>query len=273
MPKHKQTTLPVISISPQRRKELHNKLKELYNEVKNRFNDLGKFQDVLTLQASYCSKDLKDHQEPEEFAKQFLIKPLIEFLGYEPVSETVLPTPFGMKNPDYKIKPIKQDEPLFYVEAEPFNTDLKSRGHGISQVNDWLISKASKTLYGIATDGFIWVLCKFEEASSKARPIHTVDLKPIFTRFLLKVVLGAKTEVEKIEKNFLQFDARNAIQFLEKKLEFLEEEKEEISRNFYNDYVKYVFGYDKKGERIQGTYLLREVVPPKTHQINLTCLL
>ncbi len=76
-----------------------------------------------------------------------------------------------MKNPDYKIKPKNQDNPLFYVEAEPFNTDLNSRGHGISQVNDWLISKASKTLYGIATDGFIWVLLKFEEASSKARPI------------------------------------------------------------------------------------------------------
>ena len=262
MAKHKQAMLPVISISPQRREELHNKLKELYNEVKIRFNDLGKFQDVLTLQANYGSKDLKDHQEPEEFAKQFLIKPLIEFLGYEPVSETVLPTPFGMKNPDYKIKPIKQDTPLFYVEAEPFNTDLKSRGHGISQVNDWLISKASKTLYGIATDGFIWVLCKFEEASSKARPIYTVDLKPIFTRFLLKVVLGATTEAEQIEENFLQFDAQNALKFLEKKLEFLEEEKEEISRSFYNDYVQYVFGYDKKGKRIQGTYLLKEVIPP-----------
>jgi type I restriction-modification system DNA methylase subunit len=262
MAKHKQTMLPVISISPQRREELHNKLKELYNEVKSRFNELGKFQDVLTLQSNYGSKDLKDHQEPEEFAKQFLIKPLIEFLGYEPVSETVLPTPFGMKNPDYKIKPIKQDTPLFYVEAEPFNTDLKSRGHGISQVNDWLISKASKTLYGIATDGFIWVLCKFEEASSKARPIYTVDLKPIFTRFLLKVVLGATTEAEQIEENFLQLDAQNALKFLEKKLEFLEEEKEEISRSFYNDYVQYVFGYDKKGKRIQGTYLLKEVIPP-----------
>lgn len=153
MPKSKQTMLPVIQISPQKKEALDNKLKELYHEIKSRFNDLGKFQDVLTYGAGYGSKDVKDQQEPEEFAKQFLIKPLIEFLGYETVSETVLPTPFGMKNPDYKIKPINQDEPLFYVEAEPFNTDLRSRGHGISQVNDWLLSKASKTTYGIATDG------------------------------------------------------------------------------------------------------------------------
>jgi hypothetical protein len=82
------------------------------------------------------------------------------------------------------------------------NIDLSSRGHGISHVNDWLISKASKTLYVIATDGLIWVLCKFEEVSSKARPIHRVDLKPIFTKFLLKVVLGAPRclRIRKIQK-------------------------------------------------------------------------
>jgi type I restriction-modification system DNA methylase subunit len=262
MPKHKQTMLPIIS--PQRREELHNKLKELYNEVKIRFKALGKFQNVLTLQEKYCSKDLRDHQEPEEFARKFLITPLIEFLGYDTrVSETQLPTPFGMKNPDYKIKPKNQEKPLFYVEAEPFNTDLKSRGHGISQVNDWLISKASKTLYGIATDGFVWVLLKFEEASSKARPIHKVDLKPIFTKFLMKVVLGATTETAKIEEEFLQLDAQNALRFLEKKLDILEEEKEDISKKFYSDYVRYVFGYDKQGKKIKGTYLLKEVISPK----------
>jgi hypothetical protein len=263
MPRPKQTMLPVITIQPQRRDELHNKLKEVYNEVKSRFSDFGKFQDVLTLQASYGSKDLKDQQEPEEFAKQFFIQPLITFLGYEIVGETVLPTPFGMKTPDYKIKPVTQDKPLFYVEAEPFNTDLTSRGHGISQVNDWLLSRASKTPYGIATDGFTWVLVKFEEASSKARPIFTVDLRPVLSRFLHKVVLGTTTEAEQIEENFLYYDSQNSFQFLEKRLEFLEDEKEAISKNFYNDYVEYVFGYDKDGKQIAGTYLLKEAIPPE----------
>ena len=269
MPKSKQTVLPVIEITPQRKEELHNKLKEIYNEVKSRFNDFGKFQDVLTLQASYSSKDLKDQQEPEEFTKQFVIRPLIEFLGYDTrVGETQLPTPFGMKSPDYKIKPKNQDNPLFFVEAEPFNTDLNTRGHGISQVNDWLLSKASKTLYGIATDGFLWVLVKFEEASSKARPIHAVDLRPVFSRFLHKVLLGTETEVDQVEDNFLQFDSKNALIFLEKKLEFLEEEREEISRNFYNDYVRYVFGLDEEGKPIEATCLLKEITPPNDCAVN-----
>lgn len=167
-----------------------------------------------------------------------------------------------MKKPDYKIKPINQDKPLFYVEAEPFNTDLTSRGHGISQVNDWLLSRASKTPYGIATDGLKWVLVKFEEASSKARPFFTVDLKPVFAKFLHKIVLGKPNEAEQMEESFLYIDSENALQFLEKQLEILEEEKEATSRSFYNDYVRYVFGYDENGQRIQGTYLLKEVIPP-----------
>jgi hypothetical protein len=269
MPKSKQTALPVIEITLQRKEELHNKLKEIYNEVKSRFNDFDKFQNVLTLQASYSSKDLKDQQEPEEFTKQFVIIPLIEFLGYDTrVGETQLPTPFGIKSPDYKIKPKNQDNPLFFVEAEPFNTDLNARGHGISQVNDWLLSKASKTLYGIATDGFLWVLVKFEEASSKGRPIHTVDLRPVFSRFLHKVLLGTETEVDQVEDNFLQFDSQNALIFLEKKLEFLEEEREEISRIFYNDYVRYVFGLDEEGKPIEATCLQKEITPPSDCAVN-----
>ena len=61
----------------------------------------GKFQDVPNI-SNYelWVKDLKDQQEPEEFVKQFVIKPQIEFLGYEGVGETTLPTPFGMKTLD-----------------------------------------------------------------------------------------------------------------------------------------------------------------------------
>ena len=148
-----QTRLPVIRVNSQKKEALHSKLKELYHDFKSRFKNFGTFQSVLGQGSSYGSKDLKDEQEPEEFAKQFLIKPLIEFLGYETVSETVLPSPGGRKKPDYTIRPVDQDKPIFYVEAEPFNTDLTSPGHGISQVNDWLLSRASKTSYGIATDG------------------------------------------------------------------------------------------------------------------------
>jgi hypothetical protein len=69
MPRSKQTALPVIQISPQKKQELHNKLKELYHEIKSRFKTFGKFQGVLGQGDSYGSKNLKDEQEPEEFAR------------------------------------------------------------------------------------------------------------------------------------------------------------------------------------------------------------
>lgn len=254
--------LPVIQVSAQKKVELHSKLKELYESIKSRFKTFGKFQEVLAQGANYGSKDLRDEQEPEEFAKQFLIKPLIEFLGYETVAETAMPSPFGMKKTDYKIRPKSQETPLFYVEAEPFNMNLNSTGHGTSQVNNWLLSRASKTPYGIATDGFKWIILKFEEASSKARPFFTVDLKPVFLKFMNAYTFGRPNEVNQIEESFLYLHTENASIFLESFLEYIEEEREAISKKFYNDYVRYVFGFDEKGQRVRGTYLLKEVIPP-----------
>jgi hypothetical protein len=179
-----QTRFSLHSRSPQKRENLDRKLVELYQKIRSKFKFFGTFQDVLTRSSGYGSADLKDEQEPEEFAKRQLIEPLIEFLGYETVSETTLPSPVGRKKPDYTIRPKNQEKPIFYVEAEPFNTDLYSGGRGVSQVKDWLLSRASKTSYGIATDGFQWIILKFDDASAQSKPFLKVDLKPIFLRIL-----------------------------------------------------------------------------------------
>lgn len=81
----------------------------------------------------------------------------------------MLPSPGGRKKPDYTIRPKNQEKPIFYVEAESINTDLYSKDHGVSQVEDWLLSQASKTDYGIATDGFEWILLRFDTTSLQTR--------------------------------------------------------------------------------------------------------
>ncbi len=267
MPKSKQTLLPILNVSKERREQLHIKLRELYNEVRNRFNDFGKFQDVVAHGITVTSNHLKNNQNPEEMAVESLIKPLIGFLGYQYTSLTNIQTPSGDKKPDIIMMNPKDNTPLFYVEAEQFNKDLYGHKEGIAQVNSWLLSKTSKSSYGIATDGFIWVVLKFEESQSKAVPIHKVDLKRVFT-FLVhkeKDIWGneALKEVAEIEDSFLYLDSQTVNQSLEKTIEYLEDEKEEISKNFYNDYVKYVFGKDKNGNQIDGTYLIKEVIPPE----------
>jgi SAM-dependent methyltransferase len=257
-----QTRFTFHQCSPQKRERLDQKLSEIYDNIKSRFKFFGTFQAVLTKSSGYSSADLKDEQEPEEFAKRQLIEPLIEIMGYEVVPETVLSSPSGRKKPDYTIRPRNQDEPIFYVEAESFNTDLYSEGHGLWQVRNWLLSRASKTDYGIATDGFQWILLKFDTASARSKELFKVDLKPIFLRILNPASFVEQKEVEGIEEEFLQLEKECVSLFLHNQLETIEEEKEEISKRFYNDYVRIVFGYDEKGNTIKGTCLLSNVITP-----------
>lgn len=257
-----QTRFSVIQIAPEKKKNLEEKFTEVYHTIKNKFKSFGTFQDVLTKSSDYHSKDLKDEQSPEEFAKRELIEPLIELLGFEIVAETVLPSPSGRKKPDYTIRPKRQNEPIFYVEAEPLSTDLYSKDHGVSQVKDWLLSRASKTDYGIATNGFQWILLKFDTVSAQSKDFLKVDLRPIFLKILNPGSFVSPEEIEKIKEDFLVLDREYVSLFLEGYLEKIEKAKEEISKRFYNDYVRYVFGYNKKGDTIEGTCLLNKVISP-----------
>ena len=96
----------------------------------------------------------------------------------------------------------------------------------------------------------------------KQDPSHSRP-KTSILKFLHKVVLGKKTEADQIEENFLSIDSQTALTFFEKKLEILEDEKEAISKNFYNDYVEYVFGYDKDGKEYRNIPTERSLAPPE----------
>ena len=257
-----QTRFSLQQVDPEKKRNLDQKLREFYHNIKIKFKNFGTFQDVLTRSLTYSSKDLKDEQSPEEFAKRNLIEPLIDLLGFEIIPETVLPAPSGKRKPDYTIRPKNQDRPVFYVEAEPLSTDLHRKGCGISQVEEWLLSRASKTDYGIATNGFEWILLKFDTASAKSREILKVSLRSIFLKILNPKAFITEDEVDKAKAKFLTVDCEYVSLFLAGYLEIIEKQKEEISKRFYNDYVRFVFGYDKKGNTIQGACLLNKVITP-----------
>lgn len=131
-----QQSLPVSVqlITPAETDALGQKLSEVYDNVKQRFKNVGAFEKVLVDQKICSSVALKDRQSPEEFAKRNIIEPLMDFLGFEIVPETILPSPSGRKKPDYIIRAKKWGKPVFFVEAEPLNIDLSSKDHGIVQV-------------------------------------------------------------------------------------------------------------------------------------------
>jgi len=258
----RQTQFFIPEINREKKENLEKRLNELYYNVKSKFKVFGTFQKVLTDQSSFYSKDLKDEQLPEEFTKRNFVEPIIDFLGFEVVAETALPSPSGRRAPDYIIKPKTQDKPIIYVEAEPLNTGLHGKGHGVSQVEDWLLSKASKSEFGIATNGVEWILLKFDNTSLKSNQIHSANLRPLLLKILNKHAFISKTEIDQAEKSLLTLDSNYVTAFLAGYLELVEREKEEISKKFYSDYVRYVFGYDAEGNVVEGTCLLKKVIAP-----------
>lgn len=206
-----------------------------------------------------------DRQEPEEFIKRRLIEPIIEFLGYEIVPATVLPAPASStRTPDYTIRPQNQREPLFYVEAEPLGANLESSGRGISQVDEWISLRSSSTDYGIATNGLDWILLKYDTVTNSSRRILEVNLRPILTRFIHSHTLDADETLLEIKRQLLNLDVANVSLFLNNYLETMDRRREQISRQFYNDYVNYVFGFDDEGNPTQGASLLNKIIRPTT---------
>lgn len=242
---------------------LGQKLSEVYDDIKQRFKSVGALEKVLVDQKTFSSIALKEGQSPEEFTKRIIIEPLIDFLGFEAVSETTLLSPNGRKKPDYIIRARKREKPAFYVEVEPLNADLNGKDHGIAQVQEWLISKASKTEYGIATNGFKWVVLKFDDTSCQSKPILEVDLRLFFLKQHNSKAFITDQKIDSIKRQFLNLDQEHVISFLNGYLEEIEREKEEISANFYRDYVRYVFGFDEKGRTAKGVSLLKKIRVPQ----------
>ena len=254
------------SVSSQRIEELDNKLREVYQDIRGQFRSVATFQEVLINSGNYQSRDLVERQEPEEFAKRKLIEPLIRFFGYEIIAETPINAPSGgTRTPDYTIRPQGQNEPKFLIEAEPLNIDLRSAGHGVSQVEFWISLRSSGTNppYGIATNGLDWILLKYDTVSNRSIEVFQVNLRPIFIRFLRRSSLDTEDTLLEIKRKFLTFDTGCISLFLNDYLEGIDRQKEEISKSFYNDYVDYVFGFDSEGNPTEGACLLNKIVPPE----------
>lgn len=249
-------------IDPQIKEGFDGILNVIFNNIKTRVRDYDVFQNIINNNYPIKSSDLKDEQTPEEFTRKYVIEPMFEFLGYEHIGETRLNVPLqtspgGWNQPDYKIRPKGKDKPLLLVEAEPLSKDLfNNKKTGINQVSDWLLSKASGTEYGIATNGFEWVVIKFDASSNKGKVACKFDLTALFSKINNSKALIAEDEIDTIKNDFLTLHSKSILSRLNGYTLDVEAKKEEISTKFYNDYVKYVFGYDNNGERIASKSLV-----------------
>lgn len=238
-------------------------LEKIFYDLKGKFREFSVFQELILSYRSYSADFLVNEQKPEELAKETIIEPLLRYLGFAWTSETKIKSPFGNRWPDYTIFPSQSDDIILYVEAEAINSNLYSETKGRGQVFQWLLSKAAKTEYGIATDGFSWILVKFDEATNQIKDVQNVDLRPYFSSLLNPKFLITEAEIKELISKLFLLRPDNLKKLINEYLTNTEEDKEEITKEFYDEYVKYVFGLNRKGESIGGICLLNSIIPPK----------
>ena len=264
MPKKTQMKFDIPEISEIEIDSLKKTLENIYSSVRGRFRNFSDFQDVITRYREYHSDQLADGQKPEEMVKQFLVEPVIRYLGFSEMSrEGRLVSPFGNRYPDYVISGSDKGDIILYVEAEPINADLSAENKGIGQVSQWLISRAARSEYGIGTDGMQWILAKFDASSNKTKEVLRIDLRPYFAQLINPRAGSPEHEIRAELEKMLALRPGSLRKLVNNYIISTENEKEELTKKFYGEYVRYVFGIDEKGNSTGGACLKDSINTPR----------
>ena len=218
------------------------------------------------------------NQKPEEFTKKNIIDPLLEkFLEYdirtikkEPMVKSERKRRDKYRFPDYKIE-LREG---ILIEAEHLGRNLEEKNIGIDQVYDWLDSISTNENIGIATNGLIWYLFYRDKKSNKINLLKEVDLRSVFSIIYRRKDNKLLTEnisdnINKtINEFYCSFSRRFIYDYVETATTLIENKKEEITSNFYKEFLELIFGYAQVNNEIReiesGNYLLAKIKPPKT---------
>jgi type I restriction-modification system DNA methylase subunit len=201
--------------------------------------------EIIFNESTLTRNELINKDAPEDYTEREIIEPFLKYLGYVEYSRR---TSSGStkKESDYTLKSSKGSKIL--VESEPMNKDLHLKGCGIKQVSGYMEMRSFRANLGIATDGFKWVLLKYDLKDYSIEELETIDLKPFFiSEFSIKnnFECGEEPKDEIIE-DFRKLFSRVTIDDISNDVSiWLSERKRDISRRFYDDYIKYVFGIRK----------------------------
>ena len=240
---------------------------EVFDEVVSNLRDQIEdetLERVLRADAgSYVLKSgmTQDGLQPESFTQDAVINPIFDALGYQYMTEAGGLSGGRTKVADYTVSlrdyP-EVDSTRLLIEAEPINKDLDSRKHGVGQVRDWLSQREFESDFGFATDGLRWVFVRYDPDSYTHNVIEEIDLHPVFLA-LFENQVGARkdpSEVvfdadrEHVTRLIRTFEFENFVSIAGDARQVLKEKREEITDEFYDDYIRYVFGIvgDEKEE-------------------------
>lgn len=224
---------------------------------------------------NFKSKYTTDQLDPEPFTKARVIEPLLETLGYDNYGyEAGDFSDTRGEQADYAISlrdVASVDSSRLLIEAEPLNKPLEDRGHGLDQVKSWLSQREFESDYGFATDGIRWIFVRYDADSYTHNVISDVNLRPVFQRLhqnasttndpATEVVTDEERElVAELVRTFANTNFRSIIDDAQ---DVIKEKQEAVTDEFYDDYIKYVFGVAEGEDERRARSLVGDgVMPP-----------
>ncbi|MFB6199537.1 MAG: Eco57I restriction-modification methylase domain-containing protein [Candidatus Nanohaloarchaea archaeon] len=245
--------------------ELNDEIRDILTDF---LDDLNEKVDVHTLEdvikgeeSDLSSNDLR--QSPEPYTEQMLIWPIIDALGLE---KTIRPFAEGGDRgewPDFRIDNLDKE---LIGENKPVNNIEQAK----KEIKDYLDRKSIPSEYGIATDGFSWVLYKIEVGSdfTEFPIIEEIDLRPTVLKlaremgYLSEAQLG-ETDVEEELSYFTSVFREDDLDELitEKAPQQLKKQKKEDVEDFYDLYIELLFGQGQRDYEYE-TNLIESISTP-----------
>lgn len=196
----------------------------------------------------------KDRLDPEPLTSDRVIEPLLQTLGYEEYGyEAGAFTEGHGEKADYSIS-LRDvdtvDSTRLLIEAEPINKPLENRGHGLDQVKSWLSQREFESDFGFATDGVRWIFIRYDPDSYSHVIIDEIDLRPVFLDLFENASMARDPPSQVISEGDRQlvsnlirtFSYSNFISIIDDAPDIIKRRQEQITDEFYNDYIRIVFG-------------------------------
>ncbi len=241
--------------------KLYQTLKEIYTNLERTIKNKKDLNDIILKEKRVLeTKDTLLNEKPEPFTRRVVIDPILTSIGYksnEITRDAQQDLGDSKKWSDYTLV-IDDDSVL--IEAEPLNKDLQAKNTGIDQVRKWILSKKTQTDFGIATNGFQWIMLKFDNDTLQINQLKSIDLRPIFMEFLGQQRFAEKEEL--LQEFYISFSKESIISTFIDEAVILEEYQEKITKKFYSEYMDLIFGIDATTGSSSRSYSLLTAIKP-----------
>ena len=232
-------------------------LNNIYRQIETSLPDRVKREQILTGRV-LTRDDIEFRKKPETVTEELIVIPILEFLGFVRNKSyfrfTGATESESQKECDLTL--LTEQEKIL-VESEPMGKNLFHKNVGVNQLTGYLENKSFRSGIGITTNGFRWILVKYNDEVFKSDIVRDIDLLPVFKK------MGGLSAIENPDdllNDFLAtFLKENIINVVRKQELELTIARERVSKRFYDDYIKYVFGIS---EKYSHNYCLLDAIEP-----------